>query len=308
MQLDLSSNFIQDEGAKFLSQTLVTLKQLHLLDISGNMITESGLEYLCNALGRSANPLEIRKMVLSFNPIRSSSLKLVSNLCQKKNVISLALTSCDLTDVGEMEQLTTVKSINLSYNHLTADGFKAFLRKLNPGITEELNFERCSSELELGESIVHFISSGCYATLSDLNLAALNLNENEILDILRTVEKCEQLKTLNLSNQKQLTFISFRFILFSMDCQSLERVNLIGCINLHDTKHFLNLQNIDTHSRNCLQNVQLSLPQTDELKSNFIDRVRDLWDVASGYRGRLEQDKNILHLMYEDDKEKPYRL
>lgn len=308
LQLDLSDNFLQNDGIKFLSQTLVTLKQLQSLDVSGNMMTESGFEYFCNALTKSHNPSEIRQLKLSFNPIGSNSLRMIGRLCQTKNITSLSMTSCDLTDLGGLDQLLSLQRLDISYNHLTSDGFKGFLRKLNPGIIEALNFERCSAAPDVGESLVQFINSGCYGTLKEINLSGLNLNENEILDILRTVEKCEQLNSLDLSNQQQLTFLSFKFLLFSMDSKCLERVKLIDCKNLRDSSHLFNPPHVDIQRRTCLKNIQLSLPRalTESATKDFIEKMKELWDNATARQGKLEQETKILRLICDEAKEIPF--
>lgn len=310
VQLDLSSNYIEDEGIKFLSQTLETLKQIQSLDISGNMMTETGLEYLCNALSKSHHPSEIRALKLSFNPIRSISLKCISNLCNSKSISSLALASCDLTDASGLDQLATIKTFDISYNHLTSEGLKGLLRRLNPSNVESLNFERCTAEADISDSIVQFISSGCYGTLREINLAGLDFNENEILDILRSVEKCEQLKSLDLSHQKQLSFLSLKYVLFSLDSRCLERVKLLGCKNIQDvTTNIFNPQNVGPR-RNCLRNVQLSVPKgsTEIVKTSFIKKMTELWEIASGFKGKINCEKNVMCLFFDDDKEIPFRL
>lgn len=298
LQLDLSSNFIQNDGIKFLSQVLVTLKQLTSLDVSGNMITESGVEYLCNALAKCQHPAVMRHLNLSFNPIRSNSLKLISRLCQTKSIASLSMVSCDLTVSSGLDELGTIQRLDISYNQLSCDGFKGFLTKLNPGLVEALNFERCTTSPDIGEVLVNFISSGCYGTLKELNLAGLNFSANEILDVLRSVEKCEQLTSLDLSHQKQFTFTSFKFLL-SVDSQSLERVKLIGCKNLQDLSVLLNLHNVDVLQTSCLQNIQLSLPRasSESTRKDFIERIKQLWDVVTAHRGKIDHDRSVLRMI-----------
>lgn len=293
LQLDLSDNFIQNEGIKLLAQTLATLKQMQSLNISGNLITETGVESLCNALMKSQLPSEIKQLKLNFNPVKSVSLKHVSILCQSKSVDSLSLASCELTDATRLDQLATVKCLDLSFNQLTSDGFRQFLRKLNPGIVQSLNLERCSADAGLGESIVQFISSGCCANLKEINLAGMNFTENEILDIFRSAEKCEQLKSLDFSYQKQLTFLSLKYLLLNMESRSLERVKLIGCQSLHNTSNSFNLQNIDAARQSLLRNVQLSVPRS----ADFVEKLKEVWNVVSGFRGRINLDKNVLHLL-----------
>ena len=299
LDLDLSNNFIQNEGIKFLSHTLVTLKQLQSLNVSGNMVTEGGIEQLCNVLTKSPNPIEIKRLQLSFNPLQSTSLKFVSALCQNKSVVSLSLTSCELTESSKLDPITTVRCLDISYNHLTSEGFKGFLRKINPSIAEILNFQRCTSEPAIGECLVQFINSGCYASLKEINLAGLNFNENEILDILRSLEKCEQLNAIDLSYLKHLTFLSLKYLLFGMESRSVIEVKLIGCKNLQNPSNMFNYQNIDGQRGNFLRSIELSVPKAateSSTREGFIEKMKDLWDVVSGYRGKVEQDKNILRL------------
>lgn len=296
LQLDLSDNFIQNDGMKFLSSTIATLKQFESLNLSGNLITETGVEHFCNALAKSQLPADVKQIKFGFNPIKSASLKHISNLCNSKSIESLSLTSCELTDATRLEHLTSVKCLDLSFNFLTADGFRQFLRKLNPGIIETLNFERCSEELCLGESIVQFVSSGCCTSLKEINLAGLNFTENEILDILRSLEKCDQLKFLDISYQKQLTFLSVKYLLFNMESRCLERVKLIGCQNLQNPSSSFNLLNIDNSRRSLLRNVQLSVPR-NAANIDFVETMKTVWNVVSGFRGKINHDKNVLHLL-----------
>lgn len=298
VELDFSSNFIQDEGAKLLSQTLMTLKHLQSLNISGNMITDVGVEYLCSALCKSRETSQITQLKISFNPIKSMSLKPISCLCRRNNIVSLSLSSCDLTDASKMEQLSSVKNLDISYNHLTSEGFNDVLKNLNPIVIETLNLELCSSETGLGDSLVKFINSTSCPSLKEVNLSGLCLDENEILDIVRNLEKCEQLKVLDLSHQKQLTFLTLKYLLFTMECQSLQHVKLIGCTSFHNTANMFSLQNLEEIRVSCLRNVQLSLPKGS--KENFVERMKELWDVASKHCGKIELDKKTLFMLNSD--------
>lgn len=299
VELDLSSNFIQDEGLKLLAQTLITLKNLQSLDISGNTITDVGIEYLCNLLCKSREATQITQLKINYNPIKSTSLKSISCLGRRNNIVSLSLSSCELTDASKLEQLSSVKCLDISYNHLTSEGFNGFLRNLNPNVIETLNLERCSSEAGLGDSLVSLINSSSCSSLQELNLSGLRFNENEILDLVRNLEKCERLKVLNLSHQKELTFLTLKYLLFTMECQSLQRVTLIGCKSLHNIANMFSLQSLDEHRVSCLQNVQLSLPKG--ANEDFVERMKELWDVASKHRGKVDLDRNTLSMLNNDD-------
>lgn len=300
-ELDLSSNFIQDEGVKVFAKTAMTLEQLQLLDLSGNMLTDVGVDYLCNVLNKSLEKSHLTTLKINFNPIKSTSLKSISCLCNRNNIVSLSLSSCELTDACKLEQLNSVKCLDVSYNHLTTEGFNGFLKKLNPNVIETLNLERCSSEAGLGDSLVRFISTSVCSSLQEMNLTALCFNENEILDLLRNLEKCERLKLLDLSHQKELTFLTLKYLLFTIECQSLHRVKLIGCKRLQYTANMFSLQNLDGHRVSCLRNVQLSLPKGSSEREDFVERMKELWDVASKHCGKVDLDKNTLLFLNNDN-------
>lgn len=306
LQLDLSSNFIQNEGLKFLSQTLVTLKQLSSLDVSGNMITENGIEHMCNAILKCQSLVELKQLKLSYNPIRSTSVKFIGALCVSKKLESLSLAGCELTDALRLEHLSTIKHLDISYNFLSSEAIKNLMNSLNASVVETLNLERCSSEYNLGDSLVMFINAGCFMNLKEINLAGLNFTENEILDVIRALEKCEKLESLDLSHHKQLNFLTLKYILLNLESNSLERVKLIGCRNLQTTSNLCNFSTNCERRQTRLRSVQLSLPN-DSTKADFIAKLRELWESLSGNRGTTNLDKGTLHLIrYDDEREIPF--
>ncbi|KAG5684679.1 hypothetical protein PVAND_013896 [Polypedilum vanderplanki] len=298
VHLDISSNFLQDEGVKYLSQTLITLKRLTYLDLSGNAISERGFEHFCGTLLKSTNPTEIKCLKLSYNPIMSNSLRHLSELCRNKSITSVNLTSCELVNGNDMVILNNVKEFNISYNHFSLNGLRDVFRNLNATIIESLNLERCSMESNLGATIVSFITSGCSIALRELNLSALKFNENEILDILRSLHQCSNLINLNLSYQHELTFLSMKYLLFNMNNKNL-RVNLIGCRKLHNTSDIINI-----HTDNTLQlqahpcHIQLSIPKTmtESVRSEYITKIRELWSNVSDNKGNIQSSRHILYL------------
>ena len=303
--LNISNNFLSDDGLKYLSQTLITLKQFNVLNLSGNMITDKGIEYLCNALVKSSIPTEFNELNLNYNPIRSSSLKSISTLCQNKSLTFLSMKCCEITDVNTLSSLPHLKTIDVSYNNLSGDSFKILFRKLNPGIVENIYLERCSTAINLGESVVQFINSGNYTVLKEINLSGLSFSENEILDILRCLERCECLKVLNLSHQKELSFLVLKYILLSMNTK-IDIVNLISCKNLQTIDNIINLQNIDECQRKIPKKVLLSLPKSTEWDRNsFVDNISNMWNKVSYYRGRVEINRNIISLIVDDDDSTP---
>lgn len=303
----MSNNFIGNDGVKSISQMLSTLKELEVLDISGNMIDDQGLEQLSNALEKNLTLTEIKQLKLSFNPIQSSSMSSISALCRSKRIATIFIAGCDFMEPDDFGLLESIKFIDLSYNHFTAKGFKVIVSKLNPNILETLNLERCSIECNLGNSLVQVLTSKTFTALKEINLSGLNFNENEILDILRGLEKCDQLRKLNLSHQKDLTFLSLKYILINMDSRNLQQVKLIGCKRLQCIDNMFSINSIDSHCPKSIQNVEISLPNAktnfDE-RETFIEKMKELWKVISESRGKVEHDGNILRLTQTDESTK----
>lgn len=260
-----------------------------------------GVEHLCNALIKSTLPAEIKSLKLNFNPIKT--LNYVAELCRNKSVSSLSLVGCELTTVKD-SMLNSLRELDVSFNHLTHSAVKEILFKLNPAIIERVNLERCSEDASMGETIVNFIVSSS-ASLKELNLSGLNFKENEILDILRSLEGCKNLRNLDLSYQKELSFISLKYILFNICNQSLV-VNLKGCRNLQ------NVANLFSHQQ-CLQSseaapthlpcqVLLSIPQAtfERERNDYIGKMRDLWNGVTAARGITQIERNTLRLNIEN--------
>jgi hypothetical protein len=295
LQLDLSSNFIQDEGSKYLSQTLITLRQLTFLDLSGNGITESGIEMFCSVLVKSNLPTEIKSLKLNFNPIKS--LNCVSELCSNKSISSLSLAACELSEVEGIEPLGSVKELDISYNQLSHTALKEILAKLNPTTVEQVNLERCSEDSNMGFLIVDFIMSSS-SSLRELNLSGLRLSENEILDILRSLEECKNLRNLDMSYQKELSFISLKYIFLNLSNKNLQ-VNLKGCKNL---RNFANLFGLCSESPTYPPSqVLLSIPQatSERERNDYIGKMRDLWNELTAARGITQVERNTLRLNIE---------
>lgn len=306
-EINLASNFVLNDGIKFLAQTLNTLKCLNSLDISGNMVTEIGVEYLSKTLQKSQLPSEIRLLNVSFNPIKSSSLKFISDIVRMKNVQALSMISCDLSTVDHISDMSPLKHVNISYNHFSSNALKKFLHELNSCNVESLNLEQCSNDSQLGEVIVDFIQSGSYLSLVELNLSGLELNENEILDIFRCIDKCQKLKIINMSKTNRLTFLAVKYLLYSLDCQTLERIVLLNCRQLRTVTNLECLKpsnNVTTHRRN-LRQIQLSLPRETSIKNEFVDSLKEFWAFLCEGHDKIEETKTTLFLS-RDDARTPY--
>lgn len=297
--LDLSNNFIQNEGVKHLSQSLQTLKQLKILNLSGNLINDKGVEFLSNIYEKNSCTLELEELDLSYNPLGSSVFRCLGALLQSSFLSSLSLRSCELQNFCGRERelnFNSLKKLDISYNKFEGPAINYILDKLNPHSLESLNLEASTN----AENIQ--FPSNSWTSLKDLNLSHLNLNENEILEILRNLENCDNLLQLNFSYSNDLTFLSLKYILFSMTIK-LKTVKLIGCKNLTNFGNVINIS--ETGTRKHPKNLYLSYPNkfSEEEKYLFLDSVKILWDKFCGCFGRMKARKNVIKLYVDDGTE-----
>ncbi|KTF99523.1 hypothetical protein cypCar_00041939 [Cyprinus carpio] len=82
-ELDLSNNDLQDSGVKLLSRGLKSPSQLHILRLSGCMVSEEGCGYLSSAL--SSNPSHLRELDLSYNHPGPSGVQLLNHKLEDPN-------------------------------------------------------------------------------------------------------------------------------------------------------------------------------------------------------------------------------
>lgn len=298
--LDLSNNFIQDDGIKSLTPIIATLKNLSHLNLSGNGITENGIKFFCTTLEKSATPAELKQLNLSFNPITSTSLKYVSSFCRVKSIRSLHLSSCGLTKFGRDEaSFGCLKELDISYNHFERNGLENLAKSINGECMEVLNLNRCTSESNIDEIISHFIASMNHETLKVMKLSGLKLSERQILDVLRSMQSCKALNLLDLSYQKEVTFSAIKFLLFNMENLNHLNINLLGCQKLQESfdRVHRNEQKMSLHS--C--HLQMSLAKKVMMNDvdEYLMKLRDFWAGLTENKGIVKQECNILHMIAE---------
>ncbi|XP_051742170.1 NACHT, LRR and PYD domains-containing protein 12-like isoform X3 [Ctenopharyngodon idella] len=170
-ELDLSYNHLRDSGLKLLSEALNHLEKLKL---SQCLVTEEGCAALASAL--SSNPSHLRELDLSYNHLRDSGLKLLSEALN--HLEKLKLTACDLTDQNCEIVASALKSSNsplreldLSNNDLQDLGVKLLCTGLKSSNCQ-LNILRLSHCLVTEE--------GCAALVSALSSNPSHLRELDL--------------------------------------------------------------------------------------------------------------------------------
>ena len=98
LDLDLSRNFISDEGIKVLSKSLMVNKTLKYLNLRHNRIREDGYKIFSEYLSENKT---LEELSLSENAISNEGIKHLSTfLPHNRTLKMLEMVKCQLTDQG----------------------------------------------------------------------------------------------------------------------------------------------------------------------------------------------------------------
>ena len=185
----------------------------------------------------------------------------------------------------------------MSYNQLDLNSFKNLLKHLSLGQLEYLNIESVS-KAQLGSTLVSFLTSDSSSVgLKELILARLNLIENDVLDLIRALEKVEKLQLLDLSGNNQITQVTLKYILFSTTSK-IETIRLVACKNLYNLDYMTSDHCLDSNRKKSLQNLFLTISKSlsEESKHRFLDVLKTVWDKYCSHLGRIKAKKNLVKL------------
>lgn len=242
---------------------LSTQRNLRTVDLSDNNLTEMNFatngyltvirlarNYLTDIRFGSGVPL-LERLDLSSNFLRSIQLGSVFNLAD------LNLSSNQLTSLANLTALHSLRSLDVSYNHLGGGGIEAHtfqdldnLRVLNlrscglstlpAGFLEHQS--GCLEELDisyngLGDAILDV--AGALGRLSQLHGLNVNGNELKALDARALVQNCPSLERIHLSDNGWncavlgglLSYFRTNYVqvVANIDIEPLVHVNGIGC-------------------------------------------------------------------------------
>lgn len=281
---------------KYLSTSLSTLKHLVKLDLSGNFITSDGVEFLSSIFINDFTALsELIELNVNCNPLCDESIKFLSKFCcNLPKLKSLWLSDCQITFLGEYNlNFENLLSLDLSLNHLNHKCIHRVLSRLNSCQIEVLNIGYTIQEKgTIQKELTTFFDSGTVAGLKLLDLSECFLNDSDIYDLLRSIAKSTHLETLILTNNYDLTSISFKCILSNLTTQ-LKELRLDGCEQIllnHDLDNYL------------LTLTNLVLPEIIVLTitdDTLLNSIRDIWlKFCENNQSRIIVKGNYVKLFY----------
>lgn len=125
--LNLSRNYIQDDGAKIIANVLKTNATLKNLCLDYNLINDKGIKKIASALSKN---LTLTTLSLRYNKINDQGIDYIANSLKENSTLkSLDLTFTYCTDKGaehlakSLEINSTLTNLNLSNNFICKNGF-----------------------------------------------------------------------------------------------------------------------------------------------------------------------------------------
>ncbi|XP_031621038.1 tonsoku-like protein [Contarinia nasturtii] len=293
-KIDLTNSFIEDEGMKHLVQALPTMKQIVYLNLSGNLITATGIKHFSSIFDDEISEClpELKTIILNHNPLQNKSLTALEKICCNLNQLTtLHLCSTELTDLQSIDlRFSQLINVDLSFNNFTPTGLLNSVEKLNSCKLEKLKLSFCGcqlnrqemSERNLVDALTKSLDAGNCSNLEEIHLCGLNLNDVDCWQIVQSLKRSKKLKTLSLRGNSLLTKVTWKLLLENLTVHNLY---LEGCkillndLNAHDEEAL-------NKFTNCCENIKVSLNE-DNTDINQFEIVKRIWSTVTHYAGKV---------------------
>lgn len=301
-KIDFTNSFIEDEGLKHFVQALPTMKQITSINLTGNLITMTGVRYFSNIFDGSPDCLpELNTLILDNNPLQNQSLAPLEKICMNlAQLQTLHLSSTELTDLQNCDlRFANLTDCDLSFNSFTPTGLLKSIDKLNSCKLEKLTLSFCGTllnrqetlERNVVDALTKMLDAGSCSNLHDIRLCGLNLNDVDCWQIVQSLKRSKVLQTLSLRDNNLLTKVTWKLLLENL---SIRTLYLEGCkILLND----LNEQDADalTKVTSCCENVRISLnPDVSDIDQ--FEMIKRMWTSITQYAGKIFRNGQMVWL------------
>ncbi|XP_059053768.1 tonsoku-like protein [Achroia grisella] len=230
----ISDNNIGDDGAKFLAESICTMKQLTILDISLNNISADGSKHLLNIFEKSTRPVcqTLEDLDLSGNPISDNGFRNIVKLCQYIKLRVLKINNCMITDQSINETVKSnmsfdsIESINISNNEVKQVMVSCLVTSLNASLLTDLELDNIGVEGSVVGCIATFMDSAKDLKIRRFSLSNCKLVDGQFMRIFRSLGRARHLQSITLKNNF-LTFITLKKLLQRQP--PVPQINLDGC-------------------------------------------------------------------------------
>ncbi|KAH8234854.1 hypothetical protein KR032_004237 [Drosophila birchii] len=293
--LDLSRNFIGNEGCQQLAKALPTLLQLKALRLECNAIGYQGLEALL--CGQGMDKLELLdELNLSKNPLGNASLRMLHKFCTSpagRALISLNIAQCELTELQDFDlgfhQLTR---FDISFNQLTQQSVRRLTEQLNSCRLEHLNLSYVrwpldeASGFALGELLVTLLEGGTCERFTRVELAGCGLSDGHLYNISQHLGKAKQLQWLDISDNGKLSGTAFGYILD--ETPQLRTILATNCTSLLDDSR---LQKLEAHKQ-LPRRLELTIDEQVFSTPGALETLKSLWELQFGDKAKMLMTSN----------------
>lgn len=246
--IDLSNNFLQDEGCRYLADALPTLEKLKILNLNGNHITSIGISALSTKMPiATLQPFALETLSLSFNPLGNASATHLSLLVgHLHNLRTLNLSSVDMTEFSSIN-LSSITDLDISLAHLRLAELNKILKQMNACKVVRLNIAFSVYEQGAGMAVASFLQNGTLERLQYLNLAGLKLDDGDVYEIVQPLRRARQLDELILIENTSLSAIGLKTMLQQLCVKWLQIGGCpsgLGSVDITDVKDVIQCQKL----------------------------------------------------------------
>ncbi|XP_030571588.1 tonsoku-like protein [Drosophila novamexicana] len=288
--LDLSCNFIGNEGCQQLAKALPTLLQLKTLRLRCNAISNAGLDALL--CGHDMDKLDnLEELQLSQNPLGNASLRTLHRFCASgagRALNSLHLSQCELTELQDFDlAYTQLTTFDISFNQLTLQSVRRLSEQLNSSRLENLNLSYVRWPLDeqsgfaLGEHLVTLLESGTSERFVRLEFAGCGLIDAHIYKLTQQLNKAKQLEWLDISDNERLSGAALGYVLDELP--QLRVLLATNCIRLLDD---LRLQKLE-QQKQLPKRMDLSIDEQTFSLAGALATLIDIWQLKWGDNAKV---------------------
>lgn len=288
--LDLSCNFIGNEGCQELAKALPTLLQLKTLRLKCNAISNQGLDALLG--GQAMEKLEnLEELQLSQNPLGNASLRTLHKFCNSaagRTLTTLHLAQCELTELQDFDlAYTQLSSFDMSFNQLTQQSVRRLANNLNSSCLEHLNLSYIRWPLDeqsssaLAEQIVALLDGGSSDRFVRLELAGCGLSDAHFYKITQQLGKAKQLEWLDISDNATLSGSSLDYVFDALP--QLRTLLATNCPSLLDDLRLQRLQ----EQKQLPRHMEISIDEQAFALPGTLAKLQSIWHHKWGDNAKM---------------------
>ncbi|XP_017053094.1 tonsoku-like protein [Drosophila ficusphila] len=293
--LDLSRNFIGDEGCQQLAKSLPTLLQLKALRLQCNGIGSQGLDALLYVQG--IEKLEfLEELNLSQNPLGNASLRILHRFCESpagRALTFLSIAQCDLTELQDFDLgFNQMTRFDISFNQLSQQSVRRLTDQLNSCRLEHLNFSYVrwpldeASGFALGERLVSLLEGGTCERFVRVELAGCGLNDAHLYKISQHLAKATQLQWLDISDNVGLSGTALGYLLDELP--QLRTLLATNCTNLLDDTR---IQKIE-QQKQLPRRLDLTVDEQVFSMPGVLETLESIWQLQFGDKAKMLTTSN----------------